>query len=61
MAKSLTDIAEEAYWDCEGNTRQSLENVVRVVQQYYEDALLSAHIQNERLLVQLAEAGAEYA
>lgn len=61
MNTPLIEIAEQAYWNCEGNTRQALENVVSAVQQYYEDALLSAHIQNERLLVQLENMEAEYA
>lgn len=52
MDNPIMDRAWDAYWK-EGNTKIALENVVRVVQEYYEDALIAAHVANERLAVQL--------
>lgn len=58
MDNPIMDRARNAYWDCNGNTEQSIACVVRTIQEYYEDALISAHIENERLAVQLENAEA---
>ncbi|MGU3575671.1 hypothetical protein ACLBWZ_09060 [Brucellaceae bacterium C25G] len=61
MAKSLTDIAEEAFWSVEGNTRQGLENVTRVLSERFKETIISISVENERLKAKLAERETEYA
>ena len=61
MNTPLMDIAENAYWGCNGNTQQSLECVIRAIQEFYEGALITAHVENERLAVQLENMEAAYA
>ncbi|GAA0589044.1 hypothetical protein [Paenochrobactrum glaciei] len=60
MAKSLTDLAEQSYWNCEGNTRQALENVTRVISEQFKETIISISVENERLKAKLAEREAEY-
>lgn len=61
MDNILMDRAKDAFWLCDGNTEQSLECAIIAIQQFYEGALISAHIENERLAVQLENLEATYA
>lgn len=61
MAKSLTDIAEEAFWSVEGSTRQGLEHVTRVLSEQFKETIISISVENERLKAKLVEKEAEYA
>ncbi|MBB6262126.1 RNase H-fold protein (predicted Holliday junction resolvase) [Paenochrobactrum gallinarii] len=61
MSPHLTDIAEEAFWSVEGNTRQALENVTRVLSERFKETIISISVENERLKAKLAEREAEYA
>lgn len=61
MRDLLTDMAEEAFWSVEGNTRQALENVTRTLSERFNKTIISLSIENEQLKIKLAEMEAEHA
>ncbi|MDR2311681.1 MAG: hypothetical protein LBE54_11915 [Brucellaceae bacterium] len=58
MTAPLMDRVWDAYWD-QGNTTLALERVVEVVQEDSKQALISAHVEIERLTQLCAELEAE--
>lgn len=61
MNTSLIEIAEQAYWNCEGNTRQALENVTHALSEQFKEIIISISVENERLKAKIAESEDEYA
>ncbi len=58
MTAPLMDRVWDAYWD-QGNTKLALERVVEVVQEDSKQALITAHVEIERLTQLCAELEAE--
>ncbi|UCA47620.1 hypothetical protein [Pseudochrobactrum sp. XF203] len=54
MTAPLMDRVWDAYWD-HGNTKLALERVVEVIQEDSKQALLTAHVEIERLTQLCAE------
>lgn len=58
MTAPLMDRVWDAYWD-QANTKLALERVVEVVQEDSKQALITAHVEIERLTQLCAELEAE--
>ena len=58
MTAPLMDRVWDAYWDAKDN-RQALERIVEITQEDSKQALITAHVEIERLTQRCAELEAE--